>query len=52
VNGNGKLDAGKFGPKEPWGMYRPKRPLFRGPKFKEIKFEVNTDMTNIEFEVK
>ena len=51
-NGNGELDMGKLGPKEPWGMYRPKRPTFRGPKFKEIKFEVKTDMTDITFEVK
>lgn len=43
---------GKFGPKEPWGMYRPKRPAFRGPKFKEIKFEVKEDMTDIKVEVK
>ena len=40
VNGNGELDEGKFGPKDPWGTYRPKRPFFRGPKFKEVKFEV------------
>lgn len=52
VNGNGKLDIGTFGPKEPWGMYRPKHPKFRGPKFDEIKFDVKADMTDISFEVK
>ncbi len=52
VNGNGELDMGTFGPREPWGMYRPKRPTFRGPKFEEIKFEVKEDMTEISFEVK
>lgn len=52
VHGNGELDMGTFGPKEPWGMYRPKRPTFRGPRFKEIKFEVKEDMTDISFEVK
>ena len=52
VNGNGVLDSGNFGPKEPWGMYRPKRPTFRAPRFDEIKFEVAADMTDIAFEVK
>ncbi len=52
VNGNGELDMGTFGPKEPWGMYRPKRPAFRGPKFEEIKFEVKENMTDISIEVK
>lgn len=52
VNGNGKLDGGMFGPKEPWGFYRPKRPKFRGPKFDEVAFDVKQDMTHITFEVK
>jgi uncharacterized protein (DUF2141 family) len=52
VNGNGELDSGNFGPKEPWGMYRPKRPKFRGPRFKEIKFDVKADITDVQFEVK
>ncbi len=52
VNGNGELDAGMFGPKEPWGMYRPKRPKFRGPKFEEIAFEVKEDLTEIQFDIK
>lgn len=53
VNGNQKLDTGLFGiPREPWGFYRPKRPRFRGPKFKEIAFEVNMDVTDIQFIVK
>jgi uncharacterized protein (DUF2141 family) len=52
VNGNSELDSGNFGPKEPWGIYRPKRPAFRGPRFDEIKFEVAADMTDIAFEVK
>ena len=52
VNGNGTLDQGQFGPKEPWGMYRPKRPLLRGPTFEEIKFDVTSDIVDITFEVK
>lgn len=52
VNGNGKLDTGMFGPKEPWGNYRPKRPTFRGPKFEEIAFRLDKDITEIQIEVK
>lgn len=52
ANGNGELDMGTFGPKEPWGMYRPKHPMFRGPTFEEIKFEVKGDMTDISFGLK
>lgn len=52
VNGNGKLDMGKFGPKEPWGNYHEKRPLFRGPKFKEIQFEVKENITDIAITLK
>ncbi len=52
VNGNGTLDAGAFGPKEPWGMYRPARPAFRRPRFAEIAFEVRADLPELRFEVK
>jgi len=52
VNGNKKLDMGLFGPKEPWGNYRSVRPMFRGPKFEEIAFEVDKDITDIRFEIK
>lgn len=51
VNGNEKLDSGMFGPKEPWGSYRHKRPHFRGPKFEEIKFDVKENMTAIQFKI-
>jgi len=47
-----KLDMGLFGPKEPWGNYRSVRPMFRGPKFEEIAFEVDKDITDIRFEIK
>ena len=52
VNGNKKLDQGAFGPSEPWGVYRPERPAFRGPKFEEISFVVDRDMADISIEVK
>jgi uncharacterized protein (DUF2141 family) len=53
VNGNEELDSGLFGmPKEPWGFYRPKRPRLRGPKFKEVAFEVNANITDIQVDVK
>ncbi len=51
-NGNGKFDMGSFGPKEPWGNYRNVRPTFRGPKFSEMQFEIDRDMTDIVFEIK
>jgi uncharacterized protein (DUF2141 family) len=52
VNGNGQLDMGMFGAKEPWGMYRPSRPALRGPKFEEIAFEVKQDLTDMRLELK
>ena len=52
VNENQKLDWGVFGPSEPWGVYRPKRPAFRGPQFEEISFVVDRDMPDIQIEVK
>ncbi len=52
VNGNKNLDIGLFGPTEPWGMHRPKRPKFRGPTFEEIAFEVNRDMVDVMIELK
>jgi uncharacterized protein (DUF2141 family) len=52
VNGNQKLDWGTFGPSEPWGVYRPKRPAFRGPRFEEISFVVDKDILDVLVEVK
>lgn len=52
VNDNGKMDIGTFGPKEPWGNYRAKRPRFRGPKFEEMAFEVKDNITDISIELK
>lgn len=47
VNGNKDLDAGLFGPTEPWGMHRSKRPAFRGPTFEEIAFDVHEDVVDV-----
>lgn len=52
VNGSGKLDFGKFGPKEPWGNYRFARPFFRSPTFEEMKFELKEDICDIEIKLK
>jgi uncharacterized protein (DUF2141 family) len=52
VNGNDKFDIGMMGPKEPWGTYRHSRPRFSGPKFKEMAFPVNEDVTDINFKLK
>ena len=51
-NGNGELDRGLLGPKEPWAFYGLKRPVFKKPKFEDISFEVNQDITDIYFELK
>lgn len=52
LNGNKILDRSTFGPVEPWGMYRPGRPAFRGPTFEEIVFNVDKDIIDIELELK
>ena len=52
VNGTGKMEKGMFGPKEPWGTYRPARPTFRAPRFDEVVFEVDKDVENIAIELK
>lgn len=46
-NGNGKLDMGLFGPKEPSGFWRP----FHGwhkPRFDEVATEIDQDTTGAE----
>ena len=47
INGNGELDIGIFGPKEPWGNYRASRPRFRAPTFEECVFDVNGSLNGI-----
>jgi len=45
TNDNGKLDMGLFGPKEPYGFYKPMQVKTRAPVFAEVSFVVaaNTD---------
>lgn len=52
VNGNGKLDKGMFGPKEPWGMsWQGEKPA-KWPKFEHIAFEVKSDITDVKIDLK
>lgn len=51
VNGNGKLDKGLFGPKEPWGMSRQGNKPEKWSKIAYISFEVKSNMTNIKIEL-
>ena len=46
-NGNGKLDFGFFGPKEPWGLSTNARPKLRAPKFKDISFKLAKSIENM-----
>ena len=51
VNDNGTLDRGSFGPTEPWGMsWSGGRPR-KWPAFKNISFEVTTDITDVTIHV-
>ncbi len=43
-NGNGRIDIGVFGPKEPWSTYRLARPKLRPPRFDEMAFEAASDV--------
>jgi uncharacterized protein (DUF2141 family) len=52
VNGNGILDSGAMGPTEPWGFYKPSRPVFRSPRFDEVAFNLDADITDANFELK
>ena len=50
-NGNGVLDMGWFGPKEPSGFWRP----FHGhhkPRFDEVAFTVDRDVSNVDVALK
>ena len=50
-NGNGVLDMGWFGPKEPSGFWRP----FHGhhkPRFDEVAFTVDHDVSNVDVALK
>jgi uncharacterized protein (DUF2141 family) len=51
TNGNEKMDSIWIIPTEPWGVYRPTK-RYRTPRFKEMAFDVNKDLTDIRFVVK
>jgi hypothetical protein len=51
VNGNGKMDRGLFGPKEPWWLSYQEESHSRFPKFKDIAFPVNSDVDNIQIDL-
>jgi uncharacterized protein (DUF2141 family) len=46
-NGNGELDMGMFGPKEPWGMSWNGTKRGIKPKFQEMSFELKADKKNL-----
>ncbi|GAA5214259.1 DUF2141 domain-containing protein [Corallincola platygyrae] len=47
-NGNGELDVGMFGPKEPWAIYKPADASWGAPKFEDTQFELTDNLSNIE----
>jgi len=52
VNGNGKLDKGLFGPKEPWGMSWQKEKPAMWPKFKDIAFQAKSDIKGLKIQLR
>jgi len=44
TNGNGKIDIGVFGPREPWATYRLARPKLRPPRFEEMAFDAGSSV--------
>ncbi|TAA47535.1 DUF2141 domain-containing protein [Corallincola spongiicola] len=47
-NGNGELDMGMFGPQEPWAIFQPASSSWGAPDFEEVKFLLDSSMSNIE----
>ena len=44
INGNGTMDKSFFGsPSEPYGFSRNYKPVFRAPRFDEVKVHLSTD---------
>ncbi len=52
INGNGKLDGGLFGPKEPWGMSWKADKTSRWPRFNNISFKVDRDIGKLDITLK
>lgn len=51
VNGNGVLDMGAFGPKEPNGFWKPFHGWHR-PQFDEVAVQIDRDTTGVEIRLK
>lgn len=51
TNGNGDLDEGMMGPKEPWAIHGYK-PSFSAPDFSKIKIGVTEDVAGLELQMK
>jgi uncharacterized protein (DUF2141 family) len=51
VNGNGVLDQGMFGPKEPTGFWRPFS-AWRKPKFDDVAAQVVADIADANMDLK
>jgi uncharacterized protein (DUF2141 family) len=51
VNGNGKLDRGLAGPKEPWGMSWQGDKPGKWPGFSHIEFDVKEDIHDVVIEL-
>lgn len=51
INGNGKLDEGLFGPKEPAGFYR-KFTAWHRPSFDEVAFDVQAPLEKLDIQLK
>ena len=50
TNGNGRLDQGVFGPREPWGMSWQGRKPIGPPSFRHIAFQVNRDIEGLQID--
>jgi len=50
-NGNGVLDRGFFGPKEPFGFWRPFT-AWHKPKFDDVAFVVKHDLANADIKLR
>ena len=50
-NNNGKLDKGVLGPTEPWGMSWKNKKPFGPPNFKDIEFNITSNIKNLLIEL-
>jgi uncharacterized protein (DUF2141 family) len=47
TDGNGRLDMGSLGPREPWGTSRNVTPAFRGPRYDESTVDISASMSAV-----